>query len=162
MHNNLPHSAANAAHFPSKLASKRTAWRIFYAALPLCAAIALSACASLGGNDSEMQVRQRATERWQALVAGEFTRAYGYNTPSYRAVISADEFRNRNGGAVKREGSEVVAVKCPEATRCLATIRIDFRPLFGGRFGDKINTHIDETWLLEDGQWWVFQSIKGN
>lgn len=162
MHTNLPHSAANAAHLPHKLATKRTAWRVISATLPLCAAIALSACASLGGNVSEMQVRQRASERWQALVAGEFTRAYGFSTPSYRAVISADEFRNRNGGAVKREGSEVVAVKCPETTRCIATVRIDFRPLFGGRFGDKINTHIDETWLLEDGQWWVFQSIKGN
>jgi len=55
-----------------------------------------------------------------------------------------------------------VKVDCPETTRCLANIRIDFVPLLGGRFGAKINTHIDETWLLEDGQWWVFQSIKGN
>jgi len=162
MNNHLPKTAADTAHLVTKPAPRYPAWGIHMGALSLCAAMTLSACASLGGNDPEAQVRQRASERWQALVAGEFTRAYSYSTPSYRAVVSADEFRNRNGGAVKREGSEVVAVKCPETTRCIATIRIDFRPLFGGRFGDKINTHIDETWLLEDGQWWVFQSIKGN
>lgn len=162
MNNNLPANAADTAPFVIKTSTERTARRRCVNAISLCAVMILSACASLGGNDPEVQVRQRASERWQALVAGEFTRAYGYSTPSYRAVVSADEFRNRNGGAVKREGSEVVAVKCPETTRCIATIRIDFRPLFGGRFGDKINTHIDETWLLEDGQWWVFQSIKGN
>lgn len=162
MNKHLPNNAANPAPILRKSSPNNSVWGLCIGAIPLCAAMALSACASLGGNDPEIQVRQRATERWQALVAGEFNRAYGFNAPSYRAVISADEFRNRNGGSVKREGSEVVAVKCPEITRCIATIRIDFRPLFGGRFGDKINTHIDETWLLEDGQWWAFQSIKGN
>jgi len=162
MNNNLHENAANTALFVTKPSTGRKSPTLCISAISLCAAMTLSACASLGGNDPEILVRQRAAERWQALVAGEFTRAYGFSTPSYRAVVSADEFRNRNGGAVKREGSEVVAVKCPETTRCIATIRIDFRPLFGGRFGDKINTHIDETWLLEDGQWWVFQSIKGN
>jgi len=162
MNNNLPNNTADAAPLLNKSATMRPSWGLCVSLMSLCAGMALSACASMVGSDPETQVRQRASERWQALVAGEFTRAYSYSTPSYRAVVSADEFRNRNGGAVKREGSEVVAVKCPETTRCIATIRIDFRPLFGGRFGDKINTHIDETWLLEGGQWWVFQSIKGN
>ena len=38
--------------------------------------LTLAACASLGGGKPEEQVRQRATERWQALVVGEFSRAY--------------------------------------------------------------------------------------
>jgi hypothetical protein len=126
----------------------------------LSATLTLTACASLGSSKPEDQVRQRVNERWQALVAGEFTRAYSYNTPGFRAVVTADAYRSRTGSAVKWLGAEAVEVKCPEASKCTATVRIDYRPMMmGGRAGDKFNTHVDETWLREDGKWWIFQSI---
>ncbi len=141
-----------------------TDWRLRFSRLfAMVAALTLAACASTGaGPDAEQQVRQRATERWQALVKGEFTRAYSYNTPGYRAVVSADTYRSRFGTAVTWLGSEVVTLRCPETTRCEARLRIEFKPLLSSKFGDKIFTHVDETWLFEDGQWWFFQDIKGN
>jgi len=162
MHNHMSRHAAHEAVRTIQVPAPRSPWRRIAALAPLCASLVLAACASLGGKAPQDQVRQRASERWQALVAGDFTKAYNYSTPGYRAVVNADAFRGRHGTAVKWVGSEVVSVKCPEATRCLANIRLEVQPLLGGRFGDKIDTHIDETWLLEDGQWWVFQSIKGN
>lgn len=126
------------------------------------ASLALSACATLGSMSPQEQVSQRANQRWQALIGADFTRAYGFNTPGYRAVISPEAHRATVGSAVAWVGAEAVKVDCPEANKCTATVRIDFKPLMGGRYGDKINTHIDETWLLEDGQWWYFQPFKGN
>ncbi len=128
--------------------------------LMLSACLVLAACASVdsGANAAE-QVRQRALERWQALVAGEFTRAYSYNTPGFRAVVTPDGYRTRFGTGVVWLGSEVVDVNCPEAAKCIARLRIDMKPLLSRKVNDKISTHVEETWLFEAGQWWFFQSI---
>jgi hypothetical protein len=125
----------------------------------LCVALTLSACASLRGGTPEEQVRQRATEHWQALVAGQFSRAYSYNTPGFRAVVSPDGYRNRFGGAVTWLGAEVIRVDCPEASKCNALVRVDFRPVLSRKDDVKLSSHVDETWLLEDRQWWYFQKI---
>lgn len=119
----------------------------------------LVACAGLSGATPETQVRQRATERWQALVGGDFNRAHSFNTPGFRAVVDANSFRGRIGNAGSWIGAEVVDVNCLEKAKCVARVRIDFKPVLSRRFGDKISTHTDETWLLEDGQWWIFQPI---
>ena len=126
----------------------------------LLASLTLAGCASVGGTPQE-QVSQRANERWKALVAADFSRAYSYNTPGFRAVVTLDAYRNRVGAAVKWVGAEEVKVECPEAATCTATLRLDYQPVLGGVKGT-FNTHIEESWLLEDGQWWIFQPIKGN
>lgn len=127
--------------------------------LPAC--LALVACANaITGPAPQDQVRQRAAERWQALVGGEFSRAYSYNTPSYRAVVSPDGYRNRFGSAVVWVGSEIVDVNCPEATKCLARLRLEYKPLMNRKFAAKLSTYVDETWLFEEGQWWLFQDIQ--
>jgi len=127
----------------------------------LCAAFALTACASLGGNKPEEQVRLRANGRWQALVAGDFPRAYTYNTAAFRAVVTPEAFRTRFGSAVTWVGAEATEVNCTEPAKCIAKVRIDFKPILGGRPGEKISTYYDETWLLEEGKWWIFLPIKG-
>jgi len=127
--------------------------------LSLCTALVLAACASIDSKPPEDLVRQRVTERWQALVAGEFTRAYSYNTPGFRAVVTPDSYRSRFGGAVVWVGSEVVKVSCPEPTQCTALVRIDYKPALSQKEGVKYSTHVDETWLFEDRQWWFFQKI---
>ncbi len=124
--------------------------------------LVMTACASMPGSGPQGVVKQRAAERWSALVSGEFTRAYSYNTPGFRAVVTPDGFRNRFGGAVKWVGSEVVNVDCPEPAKCVATVRVDFKPVMSGRAGGEISTHVDETWLLEDGKWWFFQPLQGS
>jgi hypothetical protein len=137
--------------------SQRTRWASIGATL--CAALMLSACASLDGATPEEQVSLRATERWQALIKGEFIRAYSYTTPGYRAMVTADGYRSRFGGAVIWLGAEVIAVNCPEAKKCEARLRLDYKPTLSRQKAASISTHFDETWLFEDGQWWFFQKI---
>jgi len=127
--------------------------------LPLLASLVLVACAAVPTGKPEDIVRQRATERWQALAAGDFAKAYAYSTPGFKAVVAADAFRLRFGNA-SWYGAEVIKVDCPEPTQCTARVRIDMKYLLSNKPGNnKISTHVDEVWLLEDGQWWMFQKI---
>lgn len=127
----------------------------------VAATLALGACASLGNSNPEAQVTQRANERWKHMVAREFDKAYAYSTPAFRDVVTPESYRGRFGPAVKWVGAEVVRVNCPEPAKCVAVVRLDFSPLLGRASGQTYNTHFDETWLLENGQWSIFQNIQG-
>lgn len=161
MQHNMPNIEASQPSFqrrPTHLMQNRGLRRAARWAL-LLATVTLAACASMDKGDPQEQVRQRATQRWQALVAGEFSRAYTYNTPSFRAVVTPDGYRNRFGSALTWLGAEVVRVNCPEADKCIALVRIDYKPLLNYQADSKMSTHVDETWLFKDQQWWFFQQI---
>jgi len=128
-------------------------------ALAVAAVALVAGCAALGPQAPEEAVKARANARWAALLKSDMTNAYAYLTPGYRAVHDLESYRKRRGTAVKWTGAEVVDVRCPEATKCLAKVRIEAKPFMGRKFGDTITTHYDETWLLEDGQWWLFEKI---
>jgi hypothetical protein len=125
----------------------------------LTAAAWLAGCATTGPQTPEEVVKARANERWAAVLKGDVPKAYGYMAPGYRAVHGEQDYRNARGSAVKWVAAEAVEVRCPEATKCLAKVRIEAKPFMGRRFGDTIATHAEETWLLEDGQWWLFEKL---
>lgn len=122
------------------------------------AASLLSACAGIKSAPPEETVKERATERWQALLKRDTRKAYEYMAPSYRSVVSAETFGSKFGTSVVWVSAEVVSVAC-ETAKCTATVRIEAKPLMGAKFGNTIETHVDETWLLEDGRWWFFQKL---
>ena len=130
--------------------------------LALCASTALVACAGINATSPEEVVKQRVNERWKALVSGDFARSYSYTAPSFRGLISQDVYRSRIGGAVNWVAGEVATVECPEAIKCIARVRIDYKPLLRGRAGNTFSTYANETWVLEDGQWWAFEPLRGN
>lgn len=117
---------------------------------------AISGCAALSPKTPEQIVQERASQRWGALKAGNFNAAYAMLTPTYRAVVPYENYKGRHGGAVQWVSMDVVAVSC-EPEKCVATIRIGAKPALGLRFGSTMSTHVDETWLLEGGQWWFLQ-----
>ena len=127
--------------------------------VPVLAALSLAACATVGTAPQD-QVRQRANERWKALVAGEFSKAYNYSTAGYRAVVKPDDYRGRIGSAVKWVDADVVNVKCEDKTKCTATVRIEYKPILGGSVDGNFDTHVDEVWLYEEGNWSIFQALK--
>lgn len=132
--------------------SLRPAWTL--------AAVALMAgCAAMGSKSPEDAVKARAGARWAALLKLDMREAYSYLAPGYREVHNEEAYRMRRGSAVKWTGAEVVDVRCPEATKCIAKVRIEAKPFMGRKFGDTIATHAEETWLLEDGQWWLFEKL---
>ena len=118
----------------------------------------LGACASFQPKPEDT-VTQRATARWQALVKGDMAKAYTYSAPGFKAVVDVESFKGRTGIAGRWHAAQVVNVNCDTPERCKAVIKLEFSTLMPGRSKDRISTHIDETWLLEDGQWWIFQKV---
>ena len=132
---------------------------VLRSALLLATAALVAGCAALGPQTPEDAVKARASDRWAAMLKGEMPKAYAYLAPGYRAVHSEKEYAGRRGNAVQLKGAEVVEVRCPEATKCNARVRIESKPFMMKGFSDTMATHVDETWLLEDGQWWLFEQI---
>lgn len=125
-------------------------------ALAALAAI-LAGCASVPATPEDT-VQKRATEYWQARVAGKYETAYELSTPSYRKLRTLDQFRLQFGPSVSVSHAEVVKATC-EAKKCVAKIKIDAKPALVGVKLGTIPLYMDDTWLLEDGQWWHYQEL---
>lgn len=126
------------------------------AALALAAA-ALTGCASMS-NKPENAVRARATQYWNARVANQYDVTYTYLTPSFRGATSLETYKKGFGAAVQVKSAEVADVKCDSADKCVVNTKVEATPLLtlGRRSLPPIVTYVDETWLREDGQWWLF------
>lgn len=127
--------------------------------LGLLTALLLSSCATPVSLTPEDQVRQRATQRWQALLAYDYAKAYEFATPSYRALVSPESYRSRQGAALQRTSAKVFRVDCPEPEKCTARVEVAVKPPLGNRYGAEIVAPVDETWLLQNGQWWLVERL---
>ena len=138
---------------------KSRSWVLPTRWIALCAATVLAGCAHLSPQTPEQQVQQRATARWQALLAGQYDKAYTYLTPGYRAIVTPEKYRGRIGSAVKWVDAKVNTVSCKESDKCDVQIQLDFQPVMSNRKMASYSTYPQESWVFEDGQWWFFQPI---
>ena len=121
------------------------------------AAVALAGCATFA-TTPEAAVRARAQQNWNARIAGDLDKTYAFTTPSYRGATSLDKYKKGFGGAVQLTSAAVATVECESADKCVSNTKVAAKPLLtlGRRALPPIVTYIDETWLREDGQWWLF------
>lgn len=131
-----------------------------------CAALTvmvMSGCASLSTRAPEEVVAERAADRWAGLIKGDFKKAYSYNTPGYRGMVTQQRFQETRGRDGRVKAAEVYKVTCEEKDKCTARMKLTaYAPLVSSaRIGKPslIETYVNETWLLEDGKWWFFQKI---
>lgn len=122
------------------------------------AALALAGCAALTPRTPEEIVAQRVEERWDALIKGDFDKAWTYTQPAYRAIVKQADYRKSFGVAGQWRGVQVHGVEC-EAERCTARIRLTTRVLTPPFQGQEVAGVIDETWVREDGNWWYYQNF---
>jgi len=122
-------------------------------ALTACAvsALLLAGCASLQPQTPEQIVEARANQRWQYLIEGDIQKAYDMLTDSYRRVTPYERYRTRlaNGGWIK---AKAISVNCADEV-CAVRISLEAKPPLGAKYGGNINTGLDESWVLEEGQW---------
>jgi len=131
--------------------------RLALAALGLMS-LAVVGCASLQPAPEET-VRKLATQRWQALLAGKFDQAYEFATPAFKKLRTVDFYRtNRSAVPVKWVSAEVLRVDC-EPQRCSVKIKLISKPIMPGFNKLNLETGLDEVWILEDGQWWMFEKL---
>ena len=122
--------------------------------------VALAGCAGLTSSaPPEQIVRQLATQRWQALLAGDFDKAYEFATPSYRQIKSAGTYRlQKQAQLVKWISAEVVGAKC-DGPKCDLFYKLEFKPLVPMKFDGNLISGNSEVWVFEGGQWWAFEDL---
>ena len=96
----------------------------------------------------EQAVTTRAQERWDALRAGQYDKAYAYITPSMRETLSLEIFRGRISSLSWIDVKVTKAVCEPEA--CDVSVKIDYYVLPKLRDSQTVN----EKWILDRGNWW--------
>lgn len=119
---------------------------------------AMAGCATVKPEPPELVVRKLATQRWQALLAGEFDKAYALATPGYRQIYDAEAYRKQRQAPVKWLAAEVYSVKCQEV-KCQVTVRLQSKPVVPVMRGIVLDSGIDETWVQEGGQWWMLEPL---
>lgn len=124
----------------------------------------LTGCAKLNLMQSdEERVKQRASERWDALTKGRLETAYQYLTPEYREIYSFKHYRRSVAGGVGLwQQAEVTGLECNE-DKCVVslTIYVKIRP---GRGFDPYDSSgaLKENWVrdLESGEWFFYPKSK--
>ncbi|MBL8314778.1 MAG: hypothetical protein JNK55_13620 [Rubrivivax sp.] len=123
-----------------------------------CVVGVMAGCATAPPATPEQAVRARANERLKALVSADLPKAYGYLSPTSRALVSFENWRNNLTRATVWKSAEVFSVQCPTADRCNVRVTIHHQPLvLGGTLGT-ITSAIDETWLADKGDWWLLNT----
>ena len=115
----------------------------------------LVACATKTAATREDLVRQRALEYWTAYQAGHFEKAYAYLSPASRAVVPYERYRARIAGSVDWKGAVVQSVTCDVSQKCIVKVKLSYEAAIGRRRLGTIERYMDETWTLDDGQWWL-------
>jgi len=123
----------------------------------LALSLILAGCTGLAGPkaDSRQVLAARAEARWAALIDGDFGKAYGYETPAYRAATPLRLFSSRFGSALRWDKAEVIEV-LPDAEGETAVVRMmifytTMDPVGGVIEGQR---PVDETWVNTGGDWW--------
>ena len=121
------------------------------------AVAALAGCASMA-TSPEAIVKQRATQQWQARIAGDLEKTYQFTTPSFRGGKTLESYKKGIGSAVVIKSAEVASVTCESEDKCVVNAKVEAQPnlMLGRRAVPPFTTYVDETWLREDGQWWLF------
>ena len=119
----------------------------------LLVSLLLAACATTAPwAEPQDLVLARASARWKALLAGDFAKAYTFTTPTFKKTMTEEGYKGQFVNA-QWLGAEVLGVTCAQPAVCVAKVRLDAKVNLPRTTLNKITTHFDETWLLEDGQW---------
>lgn len=127
--------------------------RLGVAALVL--GMGITGCAGSGsGSISSAQdepqklVADLAAARWEALINGDFAKAYSYLSPGAREVMSLDLYKAKiRGGNWKK--ANVDSVSCvQDQCKVFMAVEYSYRDI------KSIETRLSENWLRRDGKWW--------
>jgi hypothetical protein len=100
------------------------------------------------------RVSERAEARWAALVKGDFSAAYAFETPAYRDTVDEPQHRAQFGNAARWRSAETRSVELAD-DRATVKVLVRFEmmaPAGAGIIpGEQIMT---ERWIKIDEEWW--------
>lgn len=114
----------------------------------------LAGCSSIGTpKTAEELVAQRAQERLDAMMAGDFVEALEYTSRAYRQSATANQYRARYAGVGNWTKATVDRVACEEE-RCNVTISVTYRMV---RPNIENTRPLNEVWISTGGDWYIYE-----
>ena len=117
--------------------------------------IFLTACATSPESAGDT-IEKRAQDRWDALLAGEYEKAYAFYSPGYRSTTSVFDLALRTKSQrVQWVSAEYKDHSCDESV-CTVNFLVGFKvvkPVSGLNVWEN-STLVGEQWIKTEGQWW--------
>lgn len=114
--------------------------------------LVLAGCTATSPAD---EVKARSLAYWAAMKGGDYSVAYGFLSPGFRARVSKDAFAARFIGKTRWDGADLRSVNC-EDERCVVTVDAQFTFLGNELFPTYSNsTQVEESWIREGSEWWL-------
>ena len=132
-------------------------------ALAACV-LALAACATggtKGPSATDVDVEDRALQRWEHLIAGKGELAWDYLTPGARSTKSRENYgREMRDRPVKWKSVEFEDKNCDAPDRCTIRLVMEYTVKLPLSVGGEIQApaFVEEQWLRLDGVWYHLPS----
>lgn len=134
--------------------------RLFQLAAALVLGSLLTACAGTGSTKKN-PVEERAQQRWDALLAGDFDTAYSLYSPGYRSANSRVDFEiSQRSRKVAILAAIVDGSEC-DADACTVTSQVQYRvgsPVPGVSKWES-SSKVQERWVRTEGKWWYVPEL---
>lgn len=123
----------------------------------------VSACATTGGGATSGAknagpVVKRAEERWDAVLANDFEKAYEYYSPGFRSSQTRGEFELAMRLRKVQFSDAVYQEQSCETDVCTLKFRVGYQiasPVPGLETWES-KTTLEEKWVRTQGQWWYY------
>lgn len=116
--------------------------------------LVLAAVMAAGAANDLEGLRTRAEGRWAALIAGDFDKAYEFETPAYRQLYNARQHRAKYGSGLLWQRAKVVGMEPKSPGVVTVTLEVDYSFHVSGQGMMDNKGSVTETWLWVDDQWW--------
>lgn len=121
----------------------------------------IAGCASMTPEDSETwrasqskKLMERAEARWKALIAGDYEKAYQYQSPGYRAVASLQQFKASFGRVVDWRMARVENIQYDDPSSVQVFVALEYAAGLKGKEEYRSVRVLPERWLYSEGNWW--------
>jgi len=104
-------------------------------------------------------LKSRVDARWDALIKGNFEKAYSFTTPDYRDVVSLQQDKSKYGRVLVWREARVVNVSYDVPTVATVSVAVTYQIELPGA-GGAIETQkvISEKWIYKNREWWYTAS----
>lgn len=129
------------------------------ASLYMFALFVLGGCSALPTKSPEEIVIERAQQRIDLLMAGDYQASYEFTTPGYRSTESVGRYGTRWSGVGMWISANVIKAECTAAElidRCKAAVQVVYRAVGY----DPLTTILTEDWILIDDNWYLYQNLS--
>ncbi len=111
--------------------------------------------------DSKEQLKERVEGRWAALIKRDFSEAYRYQSPGYRALYSVEQFQGAFGGQVGWLNARIAKMTIKDASaEVVVSVQYNAMVPFNSDSGSSVTkgeTALDEKWIQDGGVWYHVQ-----